>query len=86
MRGRCDLAIWFTRSSDELRRRVARMGDYAGRDGLWILWPKKTSGVPSDLTQAVVRKLGLASRLVDYKVCSVDGTWSGLRFTQRTRG
>jgi len=86
LRGRCDLAIWFTRSSDELRRRVARMGDFAGKDGLWIVWPKKTSGVPSDLTQAVVRKIGLASRLVDYRVCSIDGTWSGLRFTQRKRG
>lgn len=51
--------------------------------GLWIAWPKKASGVASDLTQTVVRKFGLDAGLVDYKICSIDKTWSGLLFTRR---
>jgi hypothetical protein len=82
-RGKCDLAIWFVRSKRELDRRIARMGEYAGSDGLWIAWPKRSSGVASDLTQIVVRRTGLASGLVDYKVCSIDATWSGLKFARR---
>ena len=85
-RGRCDLAVWFARSRAEVERRVVRLGEFAGRDGLWIAWPKRASGVASDLTQTVVREIGLSSGLVDYKVCSIDDTWSGLRFTLRERG
>ena len=51
--------------------------------GLWIVRPKKASGVAGDLTQVQVRRIGLAAGLVDFKVCSVDATYSGLRFTQR---
>jgi hypothetical protein len=51
--------------------------------GLWIAWPKKSSGVPTDLDGNVVRDLGLAAGLVDNKVCAVDATWSGLRFVYR---
>ena len=82
-RGRCDLAVWFTRSRQDLEHRVRRLGAFAGKDGLWIVWPKKASGVASDLSQSVVREVGLAAGLVDYKVCAVDATWSGLRFTRR---
>ena len=78
-----DLTLWFVRSREELERRVREVGASMGRDGLWIIWPKKSSGVASDLSQVVVRQVGLASGLVDYKVCSVDATWSGLRFTRR---
>jgi hypothetical protein len=81
--GGCDLTLWFVRSRQELEAGVERMGASAGKGGLWIIWPKKASGVPSDLSQAVVRRVGLDSSLVDYKVCSVDKTWSGLRFTRR---
>jgi hypothetical protein len=55
----------------------------AGKGGLWIAWPKKTANVDSDLTQPVVRQTGLDSGLVDYKVCAIDSTWTGLRFTRR---
>jgi CheY-like chemotaxis protein len=79
----CDLVIWFSRQRAEVERRIESMGELAGRDGLWVSWPKKASGVKSDLTQAVVREIGLAAGLVDYKVCSIDSTWSGLRFTRR---
>ena len=79
----CDLIVWFTKSSKDLEHRNKRLGTLAGRDGLWVVWPKKTSGVKTDLTQANVRRTGLASGLVDYKVCSVDAVWTGLRFTRR---
>ncbi|UCD37647.1 MAG: DUF3052 family protein [Fidelibacterota bacterium] len=81
--GSCDLVIWFTSSSQELDSRIEKLGSVAGRDGLWVVWPKKASGIESDLSQAVVRKAGLAAGLVDYKICAIDDTWSGLRFTRR---
>ncbi|MGY1807703.1 hypothetical protein ACI8AF_10060 [Blastococcus sp. SYSU D00669] len=55
----------------------------AGR--LWVCWPKRSSGVPTDLTEDVVRDFGLAEGLVDVKVCAVDATWSGLAFVRRLR-
>ena len=53
--------------------------------GLWIAWPKRSSGVPTDLTEDVVRELALANVLVDNKVCAIDETWSGLRLVIRLR-
>ena len=50
---------------------------------LWISWPKKSSGVATDLTENLIRDTGLALGLVDVKVCAVDETWSGLRFVYR---
>jgi hypothetical protein len=86
LRGRCDRIIWFTRKSKEIERRLDAVKRAMAEGGaLWIAWPKKSSGVPSDLTQQKVRKIGLASGLVDYKVCSIDKTWSGLLFARRKR-
>ncbi len=86
VRGTCDLVIWFTKSRRDLERRIDRMGGaIADRGSLWIAWPKKASGVPSDITQNDVRAVGLAAGLVDYKICSIDDTWSGLRFARRKR-
>jgi hypothetical protein len=51
--------------------------------GLWIAWPKKSSGVPTDLTENAVRDIGLAAGVVDNKVCAIDDTWSGLRLVVR---
>ncbi len=83
-RGRCHLIIWFTKSRRDLKRRVKGMARaLADKGGLWIAWPKKASGVASDLSQNEVRKVGLAAGLVDYKVCAIDGTWSGLLFSRR---
>lgn len=53
--------------------------------GLWVAWPKRSSGLPTDLDENVVRDLGLAAGLVDNKVCAIDETWSGLRFVIRLR-
>jgi hypothetical protein len=52
---------------------------------LWISWPKGSSGVATDLTENVVREIGLATGLVDVKVCAVDATWSGLKFVRRVK-
>lgn len=78
-----DLIVWFTRSRKDLEHRIGKIMIAMGKYGLWIVWPKKTSRLSSDLTQAGVREVGLASGLVDYKVCAVDETWSGLKFTRR---
>jgi len=59
------------------------MRGYAESAGLWIVSPKQSVRKSSDISQAVVRKLGLAAGIVDFKICSIDDTWSGLRFTQR---
>jgi hypothetical protein len=83
-RGPLDVIVSFTVSERELRRRfdtLARALDPAG--GLWIAWPKRASGVPSDLDENVVREVGLEAGLVDNKVCAIDETWSGLRFVVR---
>ncbi len=52
---------------------------------LWISWPKKSSKVPSDLDENIIRDFGLASGLVDVKVCAIDEIWSGLKFVIRTK-
>ncbi|MGA6946271.1 MAG: DUF3052 domain-containing protein, partial [Solirubrobacterales bacterium] len=82
--GPLDVIVFFTKSRAELERRLPalrRAMDPAA--GLWIAWPKLSSGVETDLTGNVTRELGLANRLVDNKVCAIDDTWSGLRFVIR---
>jgi hypothetical protein len=81
--GRCDLAIWFVRSRRNLAAGMSKMADRVGRAPLWIAWPKKSSGLVADLSQQDVRDTGLGSGWVDYKICSIDATWSGLLFRQR---
>lgn len=61
--------------------RIARA--LADPGSVWISWPKQASGVETDLTENVVRELGLAEGLVDVKVCAVDDVWSGLKFVRR---
>lgn len=55
----------------------------APNGGYWIAWPKRSSGVPTDLTEDVLREVLLPTGLVDNKVCAIDDTWSGLRFVVR---
>jgi hypothetical protein len=83
-RGPLDVIVFFTESRSELERRLPalrRAMDPAA--GLWIAWPKRSSGVETDMTEDVARELGLANRLVDNKVCAIDETWSGLRLVIR---
>src|SRR5262245_29573512 len=76
-----DVILLFTSRRVELERRFAPLAQkLAVNGGLWVAWPKKASGVATDLTENVVREIGLARRLVDNKVCAVDDVWSGLRF------
>lgn len=81
----CDLFIAFAHSARDLAAQIALVGRVLEDQPLWLLWPKKASGVRSDLDGNVVRETGLAAGLVDYKVCSVDATWSGLAFKRRRR-
>ncbi|MGH7702926.1 MAG: DUF3052 domain-containing protein [Gemmatimonadales bacterium] len=76
----------FARRESQLRRALPRAAVALSDDGmLWVSWPKKTSGVATDLTENRVRELGLANGLVDVKVCAVDEMWSGLKFVRRLR-
>jgi hypothetical protein len=83
-RGRLDVVILFTTRRAELLRRfgaLARALDPAGR--LWVAWPKKASGVPTDLTFATVQRVGLDAGLVDNKSASIDDVFQGLQFVVR---
>ncbi len=83
-RGGADAVLLFARSRAELARRFASALRALGpRGGFWLVWPKQASGVSTDLTQTAVRAFGLAAGFVDYKICAVDRTWSGLLFTRR---
>lgn len=74
----------FVRQRAQLESEFPRLVEALAPDGmLWISWPKRASGVPTDLTEDVIRQLGLAQGVVDVKVCAVDETWSGLKFVRR---
>jgi hypothetical protein len=86
LRAPLDVIVAFFTSRRALERRLTSLiglMDPAG--GLWIAWPKRASGVDSDITEDVVRELGLAAGVVDNKVCAIDQTWSGLRLVIRLR-
>jgi len=78
-----DLFLCFARSARELHAHLVSIEGIAQRQTVWLLWPKKASGTKTDLDGNVVRNTGLATGWVDFKVCSVDATWSGLAFKRR---
>jgi hypothetical protein len=82
-RAPCNIILWFVRSRKEMQQRMKGMAARTGTGRLWIIWPKKASGVQTNVTQNDVRAIGMATGLVDFKVCAVDATWSGLAFTRR---
>jgi hypothetical protein len=83
---RFDVIVAFFDRRAGLERRLPSLADaLEPAGGLWIAWPKRASGAPTDLTENVVRDLGLAAGLVDNKVCAVDQVWSGLRLVYRLR-
>jgi hypothetical protein len=85
-RNAVNVAILFSTSASDLKRRFGATSKRLTQNGmLWVAWPKKTSGVATDLNENVVRDIGLASGLVDTKVCAIDETWSGLRFVIRLK-
>ena len=76
--------LLFAKSRSDLAKRFpAATRAMAEGGGLWIVWPKQASGVVTDLGEAHVRAFGLAAGFVDYKICAVDATWSGLLFARR---
>lgn len=79
----CDLFITVVRSQRELGAQLVSLARVIDKQVLWMVWPKKASKVASDVNGNVVRETGLASGWVDFKVCSVDDTWSGLAFKRR---
>jgi CheY-like chemotaxis protein len=79
----CEMAIWFIRSQSDLAHAVHIASGLNALHSLWLAWPKKASGLTTDLTQQVVREAGLANDWVDYKICAIDQTWSGLLFARR---
>ena len=82
--GEVDFALLFVSSAAELKKALAPLLQRVATGGMvWISWPKKASGVATDLTEDVVRQVGLALGWVDVKVCAIDETWSGLKFYRR---
>ena len=83
-RGRFAVIVSFhTRRADLARRFPTLLRALEVDGGLWIAWPKRISGVDTDMTEDVVREVALPTGMVDNKVCAVDDTWSGLRVVLR---
>ncbi len=81
-----DLILFFAASNAELMKNFARLAARLIPNGmLWVAWPKKSSGVKTDLSFEVVQRVGLEAGLVDTKVCAVSDAWSGLRFVTRLK-
>ena len=81
-----DFAMIFTKSKAELAKEFKRIAKQLAPAGmLWASWPKKSSGVVTDLDENKVREIGLAAGLVDVKVCAVTEVWSGLKFVRRVK-
>lgn len=81
-----DFGMIFALSAAELVNEVARMEKALGPAGMiWVSWPKKSSGVPSDLNENLIRAIGLDAGLVDVKVCAVTEVWAGLKFVRRLK-
>ncbi len=84
LRGPAEVIVCFATRRAELCRRLPALQRALPPDGgLWIAWPKRSSGVPTDVTENVLRELILSTGLVDNKVCAIDETWSALRFVVR---
>ena len=82
--GHCDVAVCFVTRRADYERRVDALGRAIRPDGAaWIAWPKRASGMPTDMTGDVVREVALPLGLVDVKVCAVDDIWSALKLTWR---
>lgn len=84
--GQLDFVMLFSKSRAELKSGFSQMAKLLAPAGiLWVGWPKKSSGVATDLDENVVREIGLTAGLVDVKVCAVNDIWSGLKFVRRVK-
>ncbi len=81
-----DFILLFVTSASELKKKFPPVAESLCANGmLWIAWPKKSSGVVTDLSFANVQRIGLATGLVDVKICAVNEIWSGLKFVYRLK-
>jgi hypothetical protein len=81
-----DLVVLFVDREAELARQFPRVAKTLSKNGmLWVAWPKKSSGVPTDLSFENVQRIGLDCGLVDVKICAIDEVWSGLKFVYRLK-
>jgi hypothetical protein len=79
-----DMIHFFTKSRSELTTNIDNFMDRIKQDGMiWVSWPKKSSKVPTDMTEDVIREVALPLGLVDVKVCAIDEVWSGLKLVIR---
>ena len=86
LRAPLDVIVAFFTERSALERRLSGLiGLMDPAAGLWVAWPKRASGMDSDIAENVVRELGLAAGVVDNKVCAIDETWSALRLVIRLR-
>lgn len=77
------LLIWFVRSVEALEEQIRTIAPQVKQEGVWFAWAKKGSSKFTGVTQAEVRRIGLAAGLVDYKICAINDTWSALKFARR---
>ena len=81
-----DLVICFVDRESRLLKRFPELAKKLAPNGMiWVAWPKKSSGMPTDLVFERVQRIGLGCGLVDVKICAVDDVWSGLKFVIRLR-
>ena len=81
-----DVVLLFVRSQSELDAQFPKLAAKLAPAGmLWVAWPKKSAGLPTDLSFNIVQQAGLAAGLVDTKVCAIDEVWSGLKFVIRVK-
>ncbi len=84
LQDRLDVIVLFARSFAEFKREFAAHQGSIKADGMiWVAWPKKASGIETDLTENAIRDTVLKTPFVDVKVCAIDETWSGLKFVVR---
>jgi hypothetical protein len=82
--GPADVVLIFAQYAADLATRVLALKSAVAPDGMvWIVWPKRASKMPTDLTENVLREIVLPTGLVDVKVCAIDETWSGLKLVIR---
>ena len=84
--GPLDLILLFVDREQVLAKQFPILAGQLARDGMiWIAWPKKSSGVATDLVFEKVQRIGLDCKLVDVKICAIDEVWSGLKFVIRLK-
>ena len=79
-KGKVALTLWFVKTKKEFESALPRIRQRAEDGGIWVIWPKTTKTSKPDINGNIVRETALTAGLVDFKICAVDETWSGMRF------